>query len=728
MHPAPQRRRARRLPAAILALLGLALAGPAAASATGASPPTATARHIVRMSEGADAGLQAQTIAGVAAGVQVERVYHEVFDGFAAALTQDQAERLRSDPRVLAVEEETPVVLHREPVTARSATTQRNPPWGLDRIDQRQLPLSGTYTPSTTGAGVTAYVVDSGVRATHVELTGRVGAGFSAIDDGRGSADCDGHGTHVAGTLGGTTFGVAKSVAVEPVRVLDCQGSGSSVDLIAGLDWIVKHHAAGAPAVANLSLGGPVSSAVDAAVRAVIADGVTVVASSGNAGQLACDSSPARVPTAVTVGATDRTDTAPTWSNHGSCLDLFAPGVGVVSASHLSTTGAVGMSGTSMAAPHVAGVAAMLLAAEPDLSPSLVAARLVEGATSGLVADARIGSPNRLLHSSVSAAVPALRTSRRLAATSDAVHAAIDLSRGSFSAGEARHVLLGRDDVFADSLAGAALAGTDGPILYTPGGAQAPLSSATRAELQRVLGPGAGCGSGRMVYILGGDQAVSLAAEQEVRTAGYCVQRYAGASRVETSVAIATDVIARTGARQVLLARSDSWADAATGGAYAAATGAPVVVTQTAALHRATDGFLQRVRPADIVVLGGPAAVSVEAAAQAGRWGEVRRVAGASRDMTAVEIGRRLWPAVQPRPTGVVLVNGYAANGWVYALAAAVPAAREGAVQLYVQADQLSAGTQVHLDGVDYRFAVAAGPASLISDRLHQQVRDGTTP
>jgi putative cell wall-binding protein len=315
---------------------------------------------------------------------------------------------------------------------------------------------------------------------------------------------------------------------------------------------------------------------------------------------------------------------------------------------------------------------------------------------------------------------PGTRTTRRLGDSPDIITAAVSLSRGTFLDGAARHVVIGRNDVFADSLAGAPLAGREGPILYTAGGPNGRLAPATRAELQRVLGPRSGCGAGHNVYILGGVNAVSSAVEQEIAGLGYCVKRYAGASRVETSVQIATDVIRRTNARQVLVARSDNWADAATGGAYAAAAGVPIVVTQPSTLHGAARTFLSTHRPTDIVLLGGRSALSDEVLAQVNPFGRGRRVFGSARDQTAVEIGRQLWGPRQP--TGVVLVNGYTELGWAYALAAAVPAAREGSVQLYVQPGVVTGATQTYLDGYAYRFVMAAGPRTLISDELFQRI------
>lgn len=260
---------------------------------------------------------------------------------------------------------------------------QTNPPWGIDRIDQRLLPLDSRYRYSSGGAEVTAYVVDTGVRSDHLDFAGRVTAGYNAASADPAGSDCSGHGTHVAGTIGGGYSGVAKSVTIVPVRVFACGVAATPTSfVIAGLAWIVADHDAGESAVANLSLGGPADPALDAAVDAVIADGVTVVAAAGNEATDACASSPARVAGAITVGAVDSSDLLASFSNRGSCVDLYAPGVSIVSSSYLAANGLRVMSGTSMASPHVAGAVALLLAEQPGLTPAQVAATLTSRATS----------------------------------------------------------------------------------------------------------------------------------------------------------------------------------------------------------------------------------------------------------------------------------------------------------------------------------------------------------
>ena len=258
--------------------------------------------------------------------------------------------------------------------------SQANPPWGLDRTDQRNLPLNSTYSFTSTGSGVTAYVIDTGIRTTHVDFGGQATSGFDAIDGGPAD-DCHGHGTHVSGTIGGTTYGLAKDVSLVAVRVLDCNGSGTNAQVISGIEWAIGNHPAGRPAVANMSLGGAANSAIDTAIRNLHNDGVTVVVAAGNDAADACSSSPARAPEAITVAASDSNDAMASFSNGGTCVDLFAPGVSVLSAWATSDTATNTISGTSMASPHVAGVAARVLSTNPGASPASVASTITSGAT-----------------------------------------------------------------------------------------------------------------------------------------------------------------------------------------------------------------------------------------------------------------------------------------------------------------------------------------------------------
>lgn len=318
----------------------------------------------------------------------VKRTYSNVFPGMLVSASPLQVIALRKNPNVTLIEPDG---------MALAIVTQTPAPWGLDRVDQQQLPLNGSYSYGAAGAGVTAYIVDTGVRADHADFTGRVTGGFTSIADGRGTADCNGHGTHVAGTVAGNIYGIAKAASIVPVRVLDCYGSGTWSGVIAGLDWIAGSHAPGNPAVANMSLGGGASTSVDDAVRAVVNDGVTVVVAAGNSTADACTSSPARTESAITVAATDSSDNQASFSNYGSCVDIYAPGVSIPSAWYTSSTSTSTLSGTSMAAPHVTGAAALVLSANPGASPADVAGSLSNSATVDAVRGATQGTPNRLL-------------------------------------------------------------------------------------------------------------------------------------------------------------------------------------------------------------------------------------------------------------------------------------------------------------------------------------------
>ena len=341
-------------------------------------------RFIVRFSSASAARVASRNV-----GQGLVAAFSHAIDGFVADLSAEEYDALADDPAVESIEPDRVVTVN---------GTQANPPWGLDRIDQRSRPLDRSYSHVEDGTGVTAYVVDTGIRATHTQFAGRVRAGFTAVTDGNGTSDCNGHGTHVAGTLAGSTYGVAKNATLVPVRVLACSGSGTWSGVIAGLNWIVGDHTAGMPAVANMSIGGGYSPSVNAAVAAAVADGVTVTVAAGNDNANSCSYSPSGEPTAVTVGAVASDDNRASFSNFGSCLDLFAPGVGILSSVHLGDTAASNYSGTSMAAPHVAGVAALYLQREPAAAPSAVARALALSATQGAVGNAMAGSPNRLLY------------------------------------------------------------------------------------------------------------------------------------------------------------------------------------------------------------------------------------------------------------------------------------------------------------------------------------------
>ena len=395
--------KSRKLLAIVAAAAAIAGAGTAVAQAQEGqirdadTPGAVTDSYLVVLKDTAAFTSKSEALAAISSTAQslggrydakIARAFSAALHGFSINASAADAKRLAADSNVAYVVQNH--VFH-------VSDTQQNPPsWGLDRVDQKDLPLDSSYTYSTKADNVTAYVIDTGVRATHETFGGRVSGGKDFIDNDNDPTDENGHGTHVAGTIGGSEYGIAKGVHIVPVRVLDAQGSGTTEQVVAGIDWVANN--ASGPSVANMSLGGTVDDALDQAVKAAIAKGVTFAVAAGNDGADASESSPARVPEAITVAASDKTDKQASFSNYGSSVDLYAPGVNITSSWGTGDTATNTISGTSMATPHVAGAAALYVASHPDATPAQVSDALTGSATPDKISNATAGTPNKLLY------------------------------------------------------------------------------------------------------------------------------------------------------------------------------------------------------------------------------------------------------------------------------------------------------------------------------------------
>lgn len=439
----------------------LAQAAPAASHPYAASQPI-TGRYIVVLKDSvANPAAEAANLTR-GPGVQLHHTYSSAIKGFAASLPAAALQGIRNNPNVDYIEQD-------QTVSLNETEMQTGATWGLDRIDERSLALGGLYQYNHDGAGVKAFIIDTGIRPGHVEFFDRLLPGYNVITDSNGTSDCNGHGTHVAGTVGGTTWGVAKKVSLIPVRVLNCRGSGSWSGVIAGIDWVATQASRTIepmkPAVANMSLGGGASTAVDNAVAGAVSKGVTMVVAAGNSNANACNYSPARAPSAITVGATTRTDTRASYSNYGTCLDLFAPGSDITSAWNTSNDASNTISGTSMASPHVTGVAALALAANPSASPWAVADFLTANATSGQIVSPGPGSLNRLVFS-LSTGSPQEPIGQTLVAVSDMAPSKTSYSNGWRASVTVTVAIPNEGGVaWGDTVSGATVVGS-----FSPGG------------------------------------------------------------------------------------------------------------------------------------------------------------------------------------------------------------------------------------------------------------------
>ena len=483
--------------------------------------------------------------------VRVTKSFNHVVRGFVAQADDRALARLLADPRVAYVEEDGIVT---------ASATQSGATWGIDRVDQRNLPLSGTYVYNRTASGVHAYIIDTGVLGSHSQFSGRMGNGYTAISDGRGTTDCNGHGTHVAGTVGGTTHGVAKGVTIHPVRVLGCTGSGTNSGVIAGMDWVTANRVR--PAVANMSLGGGASSTTDSAVQRMVNAGVTVVVAAGNDNSNACNYSPARATNAITVGSTTSTDARSSFSNYGTCLDIFAPGSSITSAWYTSSTATNTISGTSMASPHVAGVAALYLAANPSATPAQVTTAIVNNATPNVVTNPGTGSPNRLLYSLFGSTTPTYTVSGTITTSAGAGIGGVVVSTGSASA-------------TTNSSGAYTLSGlSNGSYTLTPslgGYTFSPTSRSVTVSSANVSGQnftGTGSGTGVQTYTNGTDYAIN---DNSTVSSPIAVSGRSGNGQASTPVAVniihtyrgdlVVDLVAPDGSVYNLLNRSGGSAD-----------------------------------------------------------------------------------------------------------------------------------------------------------------------
>ncbi|OFS11939.1 cell wall-binding repeat-containing protein [Kytococcus sp. HMSC28H12] len=582
-------------------------------------------------------------------GIEVKRTY-STLGGFSATLTAEQAAELQNDPAVASITKDTVVTLGEQKgstqrITGAPAAGEQKDPysWGLDRIDQANLPLDNVFKYAASGQGITAYVIDSGARSSHLDFTGRIKPGKDVVNDGLGTEDCLGHGTHVAGTVAGEFSGVAKEASIVPVRVFGCEGSAPNSQIIEGMDWVAAN--AKAPAVVNMSLGGPVDPASDQAAERLVDAGLVTVVAAGNDANDACENSPSREPKVLTVAATDQKDNRSIFgggqeSSYGKCVDLFAPGSNIVSSGFEADDQLLEMGGTSMAAPHVAGAAALYLQKNPKATVAEVNKAITSTATQGKVKDLK-GSPNLLLNTTEllkGGDKPDPDPKRDLVrwGGKDRYETAAEVATSGQKSAATVYLASGQgfSDAMTSSNAAAGSARTaalpgdgDVPTLLTRTGS---LPASTKAALQK-LGT-------KSVTVIGGEKAVSPAVEAELKAMGLGVKRISGGDRYETSANVAKRFGSGVDTLYVASGEDKAYADALAGAALAGSKQAPVLLTRPDQADAVTMDAVKSLAPKKVVVLGGPAAVSDAVAKQVGAS---ERLAGADRYETSVAIAKK---------------------------------------------------------------------------------------